>query len=487
MTGPSYASTFRPNCTSPPHGTTYVSALNLRSTLSIVWECLAVIILCTWSVQHLNVPAIRPRPKTFLEMLKNALHDNLTKVKWMILTILLPEYLIGKALSERNAARSSLEWTQPSRSPQTGQPHGVPDHKWDKIHAYMANAGYFVLDTGRSEEGKPGLQTITLSNDSSVAINRALLRHRYWALNSKQWYIAAGENGYADLPNVAPEHLEKLNRSGVFVKTLALLQAAYHIIQLIVRKANNLPSSQLEIATLAFAASSAVAFILYWERPQGVETIFVVQPKAGDDATAEEWAVRADLLARYGPAYLWLGYRTPISFDPSLGPVPIPNDGAGKSYFVSSWVMVRHKALRGLSMSLGSNDELAMLALGAVVGGVLFGGLHCLAWNSSFHTRGEMIAWRVCSILTTMLPVGVVMPLMIWMDLNPWDPWREMSGMVEDAKWRKRKVAGIILVGFVVPYVLARLFLMVEMFLSLAYLPPEAFTSTWSASLPHWG
>jgi hypothetical protein len=41
--------------------------------------------------------------------------------------------------------------------------------------------------------------------------------------------------------------------------------------------------------------------------------------------------------------------------------------------------------------------------------------------------------------------------------------------------------------GFLLPYILARLFLMVEIFRSLFFLPPDAFIDTWSGSFPHWG
>jgi hypothetical protein len=48
--------TFQPNCTFPPPGPTFVSGPNVRSTFDIVWSCLSVIILSTWSILHLNVP-----------------------------------------------------------------------------------------------------------------------------------------------------------------------------------------------------------------------------------------------------------------------------------------------------------------------------------------------------------------------------------------------------------------------------------------------
>ncbi len=45
-------------------------------------------------------------------------------------------------------------------------------------------------------------------------------------------------------------------------KALALIQVAYLIIQLVARKVEDLRSTQVEIATLAFSASSTVTYLL---------------------------------------------------------------------------------------------------------------------------------------------------------------------------------------------------------------------------------
>jgi len=90
---------FQPQCTIPPPGTKYVSGPNTRSTLAILWNCLSIL-LCTWSILHLNVPLIRPKPPSLLQKWYWQLLDAAVKVKWMVLTVLMPQYLMGKALNE---------------------------------------------------------------------------------------------------------------------------------------------------------------------------------------------------------------------------------------------------------------------------------------------------------------------------------------------------------------------------------------------------
>jgi hypothetical protein len=53
--------------------------------------------------------------------------------------------------------------------------------------------------------------------------------------------------------------------------------------------------------------------------------------------------------------------------------------------------------------------------------------------------------------------------------------------------WLKGAIAFFCVVVFLVPYILARFFLLVEVFRTLCFLPPDAFVDTWSGSLPHFG
>jgi hypothetical protein len=49
-------SVFQPECTLPEEEPAFVQQPNVRSTMDIFWNSLAIIFLCTWSITHLNVP-----------------------------------------------------------------------------------------------------------------------------------------------------------------------------------------------------------------------------------------------------------------------------------------------------------------------------------------------------------------------------------------------------------------------------------------------
>jgi hypothetical protein len=65
-----------------------------RGTLNILESCLFTIVLCTWSVLHLNVPALDDGSVTKL----------LQKVKWMLITIVFPEFILALALLQLGLA-----------------------------------------------------------------------------------------------------------------------------------------------------------------------------------------------------------------------------------------------------------------------------------------------------------------------------------------------------------------------------------------------
>ncbi|OTA85782.1 hypothetical protein M434DRAFT_16044 [Hypoxylon sp. CO27-5] len=97
---------------------------------------------------------------------------------------------------------------------------------------------------------------------ASKRINLDRLQYRYWVLNAVQWKLAFSMD-IAAVPNIPAVHLKKLDGGGALVKALAMGQVLYLIVQLISRKVQGLPSSQLEIATLAFSVLSLFTYLSY--------------------------------------------------------------------------------------------------------------------------------------------------------------------------------------------------------------------------------
>lgn len=225
------------------------------------------------------------------------------------------------------------------------------------------------------------------------------------------------------------------------VKLLALLQVVYLIIQLVARKVAGLPSAQLEIGALAFSVSSIVTYLLYWNRPQGVESVHVFKPKRLPTDNEIE------TVARFGPTYMWTKQmlRPDYKFEKELDIMPIPNDVLQNSYQLSCL------KTQVVGPWLLRSSDIIGLAVGAILGGTLFGGLHCLAWDFDFPTKAESVLWRVCSVVTSILPLVTSLPLGLWIR---WDPkgYNFLPRMLPAARFA---LVLLLLIGCLTPYILA--------------------------------
>jgi hypothetical protein len=104
--------------------------------------------------------------------------------------------------------------------------------------------------------------------------------------------------------------------------------------------------------------------------------------------------------------------------------------------------------------------------LGLGLGSSLFGGIHVAAWNFTFPTNVELILWRVASIYCTVFLVVIFVRSGL------------LEARLELLEIQMRKLLSSL-------YVLARVFMIVEMFRTLCFLPPDAYTSTWATNIPH--
>jgi len=148
---------FTPTCSLPPENTSFTSAPNVRGTLDIVWTCFSILLLCTWSVQHLNFqPHIKAR--SVGQNFRLTVFLVKRKAKWMLLTLMAPEVLIGLALSHFMAANHGRNTMQ-----EFAREDGV---EWTLEHSHFADMGGFVIrfpdDSGaRDSIGEAKFDTAT--------------------------------------------------------------------------------------------------------------------------------------------------------------------------------------------------------------------------------------------------------------------------------------------------------------------------------------
>jgi hypothetical protein len=172
----------------------------------------------------------------------------------------------------------------------------------------------------------------------------------------------------------------------------------------------------------------------------------------------------------------------------------------------------------GLEPAKTSHRGAWMLFLGFSIMGLAYGGLHCLAWNALFSSDLERLFWRVSSL--TIASTGVMIALVfIWFVLPSFSQgflvvvFKWIEKLVKDVN-RSFKIHPYVGIGyrcvfiplgvigaillfvlpllldlavcaFIIFYILARAYLVVECFINVAHLPGGAYQRPqWSQYVP---
>jgi hypothetical protein len=152
------------------------------------------------------------------------------------------------------------------------------------------------------------------------------------------------------------------------------------------------------------------------------------------------------------------------------------------TYYVGEVTYVDRRIPNFLGLSyLGSvnvhKDKLkSVLAFAAAA----YGALHIAAWNDYFPTRVERILWITCSV--TIGSSGIFFWLLFWARQTV-----EKIDVIADQISRSNKLLTIVGRYILAPiFILARVYLVVEAFVSLRRMPIEVYkTPEWSNYFPH--
>lgn len=342
-----------------------------RGTWSILWGCIATILICTWSALHLDVPRRN-----------GILYSLFRKFRWMVVAAMAPEYIL--LLSAYNFFNSRDVLRHLTKNGFEG---------WTLTHMQFAAASGFRNHT-----------------PFSVC--------DLWKLRDLI------ENGDITHLPISEDELKSRGKSDVFVKTLALLQIIWFVVQILVRAIQHYPITALEIMTGAFVFCSLFTYAFSWYQPQDVECPVDIRYQDAEPGVAQSW----------------------VDWGWSL--------------------LVGMKGRKGRKGRKGYNPAWATEVLPMVfflLSACGFGAIHCLAWDSPFVTPQERLAWRVSSTASTALPA---LGIMFW----------EMDTDLSD----------IFFYPTIAFYVLARITMIVPALMGLRVLPTDVFqTLNWNLYLPH--
>lgn len=235
------------------------------------------------------------------------------------------------------------------------------------------------------------------------------------------------------------------------MKAIAVTQILWMVVQVIVRTSRGLAITQVVIAVIAFSVCAVILYILNWGKPKNFKAAFTLAIFPGDIPDAIERHVRAGYDSSRRLSYQ---FSLDSAFGKERAGHPVPND---RIHFIKA------------------DDFPIHLMAGLVFGCSIFGGIHVAAWSFNFPTRVELIFWKVASIWCTVFALATT-TLVTSMGIA-----RHFLNIFDDIKSLMIAVVRI----FLALHVICRLILLVEIFHTLFFLPPDAFITTSASNIPH--
>ncbi|KAI0059850.1 hypothetical protein BV25DRAFT_1918217 [Artomyces pyxidatus] len=180
------------------------------------------------------------------------------------------------------------------------------------------------------------------------------------------------------------EEIRGWSQGDALSKTLAVVQTLWFVVQAIARRAEGLPITQLEIMTLAYATITVAMYIAWWDKPQNIGGPVRVAVKE----LPRSWSDRGRMW--YERIYYFVGV-----FQDRL--VDLRRESRIPTFYGGD---TRHDDNTGYA------DVVALFAA------MVFGAVHCAAWNYVSPSYVEERIWRVCSLAIVVLP-GTMFILML--------------------------------------------------------------------------
>ncbi|KAJ7200041.1 hypothetical protein C8J57DRAFT_1631508 [Mycena rebaudengoi] len=359
---------------------------NCRKLFDIIWGCLVTIFACTWVSVHPNVPP--PDQGTLVFLWR--------RLKMMLMAIIAPELMVGFAARQFFVSR----WY-------------ANEYKISKTHGFFISMGGFVSHIGHHPVTTP---TTVLE------------------------YLAA-------IRAVDVGDITDKSKGDALSKGIAFAQGTWFMTQCFARLAQNLPVSELEIVTLAFAVVNVFIWLLWWNKPLDVQRAIIVSPfnDRHQMSPSPESESRILVLLRI------FGISLGKAYDPAA-----------------------HTSVPSFWSCSGNQDKSDFAFYIECLIGTIFGSIHCAAWNANFPSTVEMWMWRSCTLLVIAIPLIVAL-----------GGAASYPGPV-NKKSVRTILLGVILGLSLLSYLIARLFLIILPLISLR--APAAgllMDVNWSVYIPH--
>ena len=109
---------------------------------------------------------------------------------------------------------------------------------------------------------------------------------------------------------------------------------------------------------------------------------------------------------------------------------------------------------------------------------IIYGGIHLIAWDYQFASKTEQLLWKIaCFAMMGTRPIT-------WLTRISWDYLYTKTEWVPEPRWPRQWWP--LLLPHIFLFVLSRLYIVVEAFISLRHVPIGAYAAvTWVQAIPH--
>lgn len=136
-------------------------------------------------------------------------------------------------------------------------------------------------------------------------------------------------------------------------------------------------------------------------------------------------------------------------------------------------------------IGFGFCDEINFSELAVLnAAGILYGGLHALAWTAPFSSTAQRLLWRISSAFVMCFGPSVALVILVIACRHK--IWTPLTGRPLGLCWRTTRLLGLIVFCAFMGYVVARAYLVIECFISLFDSPVGVYdVPAWSLYFPH--
>ena len=244
----------------------------------------------------------------------------------------------------------------------------------------------------------------------------------------------------SELEKLTKGQIEDLAKSDALSKLIACGQALWLVTQVVSRLFQHQAVTLLEISTCAYVSCALLSYAAWWHKPQGCVSPIMI---SCSDAVSEILShVSEDYYYKRETRkdFIWAGRR---------------------------WFSVMESG----RVVIGSLEDWVTLSLTGLCPS-LFGAIHVASWNIRLPSDVELWIWRASSIYC--LTVGVIVVVMMLLYLG------------DILAFWFYKPLELSIYFLCIVYIIVRIFMIVEVFLSLRALPHSAYESVqWSSFVPH--